>query len=349
MIVFPSELSAELPDYPGGYSLALAFRFEGPIAAIYARLAVTLIYSISFEKKELFKNAALFYGPQKQICGFAIEYPDPGDDALGRLTVFFQADTDRSVRLLFLRYVNQQLMRLAFENTVERERIYHCEECNKTIPVDFLAFRMLQKQKTVICPGCGRHYPIDTLAEESDVFVDELDIISGEAAEERERQERLTVLAERQKAQEFHVFLCHNSRDKPIVREIDRKLRDQGILPWLDERGILAGDRFPKELEKAIDEAPVVAVMIGPHGVGRWQEQEYYAALQRSIEERDADERPRLRLIPVLLPGVPRKPQMPAFMRTLDYIDLRLHGAESRDQLRKLVSTILGGSRFQPL
>ena len=51
MLVFPSELNAELPDYPGGYSLAVAFRFEGPVGAIYATLAVTLINSIAFQKK----------------------------------------------------------------------------------------------------------------------------------------------------------------------------------------------------------------------------------------------------------------------------------------------------------
>ncbi|UCF15755.1 MAG: toll/interleukin-1 receptor domain-containing protein, partial [Phycisphaerales bacterium] len=117
----------------------------------------------------------------------------------------------------------------------------------------------------------------------------------------------------------------------------------QGILPWIDEEKILAGDRFPKKLEKAIDQAPVVAVLLGPHGVGRWQEQEYYGALVRSIEDRDRQGKPSLRLIPVLLPGVKRKPKLPAFMRALDYIDLRKKGADNREQIRELVAAIMGG------
>jgi len=344
MVVFPSELNTELPDYPGGYSLAVAFRFQGPVSGIYATLTVTLMYSVPFKRKDLFKNAALFHGPGKQLCGFAVEYPDKSDDSIGRLVVFFEADTDHAIRLLFLRYVNQQLKSLAFEGTVERERIYHCEECNETIPPKFVALRVKKKEDTVICPGCGRHYSIDALAEESDVFVDELDIISSEAAEERERQERMTVLAAREKALEFHVFVCHNSKDKPLVRRIDRKLRDQGILPWIDEKNVLAGDCFPKKLEKAIDEAPVMAVLLGPHGMGKWQEQEYYAALMRSIEDRDQQGRPGLRLIPVLLPGVKRKPRLPALMRALDYIDLRKKGADNREQIRELVAAIIGGT-----
>jgi GTPase SAR1 family protein len=343
MVVFPSELSEELPDYPGGYSLAVAFRFHGPVSAIYATLTVTLMYSVPFKRKDLFRSAALFLSPGKQLCGFAVEYPDTSDDSVGRLVVFFEAATDRAIRLLFLRYVNQQLKSLAFEGTVERERVYHCEECNVTIPPNFVALRIRNEETTVICPGCGRHYGIDTLADESDVFVDELDIITSGAAEERERQERLTVLAAREKAHEFHVFLCHNSKDKPFVRKIKQKLHDQGILPWIDEEKILAGDRFPKKLEKAIDQAPVAAVLLGPHGMGKWQEQEYYAALTRSIEDRDVRGRPSLRLIPVLLPGVKRKPKLPPFMRALDYIDLRKKGVDDREQIRKLVAAIMGG------
>jgi hypothetical protein len=64
MLVFPSELNADLPDYPGGYSLAVVFQFEGPVSGIYATLAVSLINSTPFKKRELYKNAALFIGPQ---------------------------------------------------------------------------------------------------------------------------------------------------------------------------------------------------------------------------------------------------------------------------------------------
>ena len=49
MVVFPSELNEELPDYPGGYSLAVAFRFQGPVSGIYATLTVSLMYSIPFK------------------------------------------------------------------------------------------------------------------------------------------------------------------------------------------------------------------------------------------------------------------------------------------------------------
>ena len=341
MLVFPSELNAELPDYPGGYSLAVAFLFRGPVSGIYATLAVTLLNSVVFEKKQLFKNAALFVGPRKQICGFAIEYPDKSDDALGRLTVFFEKETATEVRLLFLRFVNQQLQRLALENSVGRERIYHCADCNYTISREVVTRRIDRGETTVPCSICLRQYPLNELLEEIEVPDTQLATIDARAVEERERQARLTVLDERKRANEFHLFLCHNSKDKPEVRELAKVLLEHGVLSWVDENGILAGDRFAPKLEETIDRARVVAVVIGPSKLGRWQALEYQAALQRSVEERDEGGRPRVRLIPVLLPGASNLPEdLPAFLRGANAIDLRKKGVEDADEVRRLVQAI---------
>jgi hypothetical protein len=340
MLVFPSELNSELPNYPGGYSLAMAFQFRGPISGIYATLAVTLLNSLVFVKRDLFKNAALYEGPRKQVCGFAIEYPDRTDDALGRLTVFFEQDTAKDVRLLFLRFIHQQLQRLALEDTVRSEQLYHCDACNFTVPANIVKLRLDRGETTVICSGCGNHMAIGDLVEESEIRDEQLERLNARAVEERERQTRLTILNERRRKNEFHVFLCHNTKDKPVVRQLANKLLEHGILAWVDDEGVLAGERFSKKLENTIDRAGALAVLIGPQGLGQWQEMEYHAALQRSLEDRDENGRPRLRLIPVLLPGVAPKPELPLFLRGLHYIDLRKEGPENQAQLRKLVEAI---------
>ena len=74
--------------------------------------------------------------------------------------------------------------------------------------------------------------------------------------------------------------------------------------------------------KKKIVAAGVVAVIIGPQGLGRWQEMEYHAALQRYIEDRDEAGRRRVRVVPILLPGS-REPQLPAFLRGFDPLDFR--------------------------
>jgi hypothetical protein len=49
------------------------------------------------------------------------------------------------------------------------------------------------------------------------------------------------VSAEDSKTEIFDVFLCHNSDDKPAVREIAQQLVREGIKPWLDEEQIRTG------------------------------------------------------------------------------------------------------------
>jgi GTPase SAR1 family protein len=341
VIVFPSELNADLPAFPGGYSFAVAFTFAGPISAIYATLAVRLIHSESFEKRALYKNASLFHGPKKQMCGFSIEFPDRENDSLGRLLVFFAAGVETTLKLIFLRFVEVQLHKLAFADSVRRERIYHCAKCNYTVPADAVALRIRQKETTIICPGCGKHYPIDDLREGSASTDREVQRIEATAANEQERQARLTVLPEREKTNQYHVFLCHNSKDKDEIRRVAAKLRDEGVLAWFDEQSMLAGDRYPRTLENAIDRAPVIAVFLGPHDLGPWQDIEYQAALQRSLDSRES----YVRLIPVLLPGAKER-EMPVFLRAVHRIDLRDKGADNRSEMRNLVDAIFDQSEL---
>jgi hypothetical protein len=50
----------------------------------------------------------------------------------------------------------------------------------------------------------------------------------------------------------FDVFLCHNSEDKPEVRQIARRLAAEGIKPWLDEEQIRPGTSWQTALGQQI-------------------------------------------------------------------------------------------------
>lgn len=125
------------------------------------------------------------------------------------------------------------------------------------------------------------------------------------------------------------------------MRQIERALLEQGVFAWFDEQAVLAGDRFPVSIEKAIDTARVVVVFLGPNGMGCWQDMEYQAALQRSVEHSDAKGSATVRLIPVLLPGLEREPELPVFLRNLHHVDLRDGGSDNREGMRRLVDAIL--------
>lgn len=166
-----------------------------------------------------------------------------------------------------------------------------------------------------------------------------------EAKENEQQQKRLVILPEKERLGQFDTFYCHNSKDKPEVRELSAKLRDQGILGWVDEEGILAGDQFVPSIEHMIDEVPTVLVLVGANWLGRWQQQEYFAFLQRFVEHREETGKSRLVVVPVLMPSAPDKPELPVFLRGFNWVDFRKSGFDDREAMRILVKGIV--SRHQ--
>ena len=103
----------------------------------------------------------------------------------------------------------------------------------------------------------------------------------------------------------FDLFLCHNSKDKPAVREFARDLQDLGLLGWIDEEQLLPGDEVLETLQRVIEAAGSIAVCIGPNGLGRWQTVEYPRRL-RAVHQRWRPQPPG-RDLP-FRPGAAREP-----------------------------------------
>ena len=350
LLVFPAELRDELPDYPGGYSLAARFRFNGPVRGVYASLVVRLIYSMEFEKKMLHRNAALFKARHDhgRICGLAVDYPDVEDDSLGRLTVFFDDNTRNAARSLFLRYVNSQLEKLAFKGSIERERIYDCANCSRMIESTSVTAAIEAGNSRIFCPICGTPIPLDDLIEEVQQPDAGLADIDRQADTGQKLAGLKTTIAERRDDGDFDVFLCHNSKDKPAVRKLAEELSDMGLLGWIDEERMLPGDVIQEKLEDAITEARAVVVCIGPSGLGRWQTVEYHTVYERFISETESSADKggfrsdhAVRVIPVLLPGSKVR-EIPPFLKRHGYTDLRKPTGENRQRaVLKLAEAVL--------
>ncbi|HEX2609572.1 MAG TPA: toll/interleukin-1 receptor domain-containing protein, partial [Gemmatimonadales bacterium] len=82
-------------------------------------------------------------------------------------------------------------------------------------------------------------------------------------------------------ARPFDVFLSHNSRDKPVVREICKTLRERGLRPWLDEEELIPGRDWQEALESILQAVPTAAVCVGGSGFGPWEDREMRAGLQQ--------------------------------------------------------------------
>jgi hypothetical protein len=131
----------------------------------------------------------------------------------------------------------------------------------------------------------------------------------------------------------FDVFLSHNSKDKPAVREIAMMLKTRGLHVWLDEWELVPGRPWQDALEQIVEEVGSAAILVGRDGLGPWEAQEMRALLSELVDR-------KLPVIPVLLPGAPDSPELPIFLRQLTWVDLR--GGIDKDGLDRLVWGIRG-------
>ena len=68
----------------------------------------------------------------------------------------------------------------------------------------------------------------------------------------------------------LRVFLCHASQDKPIVRDLYKKLAaEPWIDPWLDEERLLPGQDWNLEIEKAVESSDAVIVCVSSTSVAK--------------------------------------------------------------------------------
>lgn len=114
----------------------------------------------------------------------------------------------------------------------------------------------------------------------------------------------------------LRVFLSHASEDKPQVREVHRKLMEQGFDAWLDEEKLLPGQDWQLEIRKAVRSADVVIVFLSKRAVTKagYVQREMRQALDV------ADEQPEgaIFLIPVKLEPC----DVPDRLRHVQWVDL---------------------------
>ena len=127
-------------------------------------------------------------------------------------------------------------------------------------------------------------------------------------------------------SEQFDVFLCHNSQDKPEVIEIAKQLQQQGLRPWLDEWELRPGLSWQELLEEEIEQIKSAAVFVGSSGIGPWQKREIRAFLSEFVN-RDCP------VIPVLLENAPQMPTLPIFLKAMTWVDFRRSESNPMERL----------------
>ena len=126
--------------------------------------------------------------------------------------------------------------------------------------------------------------------------------------------------------EQFDVFLCHNSEDKPQVIEIAEQLKLCGLKPWLDKWELRPGHSWQDVLEENIEQINAAAVFVGKNGLGPWQRREINAFLRKFVSR-------ECPVIPILLPDAPKEPKLPTFLEEIMWVDFRTSDPNPMSQL----------------
>jgi hypothetical protein len=136
------------------------------------------------------------------------------------------------------------------------------------------------------------------------------------------------------KPRKLHVFLCHASQDKPVVRELYHRLSsEKWIDPWLDEEKLFPGQDWDLEIEKAVEGADAVIVCVSARSVTKegYIQKEIRKVLDIALEKPEET----IFIIPIRLDDC----DLPRRLRSWHYVDF--FPAERRDwAFRRLLESL---------
>jgi GTPase SAR1 family protein/nucleotide-binding universal stress UspA family protein len=324
-LTFPSQLTREMPDLQDLKGKAGVLRFEGPVLNIYATLVVRLSHSNWFQKKELWRNAAAFTTKAGGTYGLALRELEEGQ---GELTLFYDEAAGPESRFQFEEYILTHLQRRALPDTLSRRRILTCAKCQVAISDEQATRRLALGHHSMQCPVCDAAISLQGLVEQLPASVaPRIEEMDQGADERRDAEKAVATIEGKTATNDFDVFLSYNSQDRKEVLAIAERLKEKGILPWLDIWQSRPGTSWQKTLEKQLKKLKAAAVFIGHRGLGPWQDQEIEALLQRLVKK-------KCTVIPVLLEAAPKQPKLPLFLEALHRVDFR---QKEPDPLKQLI------------
>lgn len=321
-LVFPSQLTRERLDYDSIEGKTTLFRLEGAISNIYATLVVRLSRGGFFRLKDMWKNAVTLEALVGGTCGL---YLSEMGEGRGELTLFFGKNASPHTRFQFEEYVHAHLRRRASQ--VEKESFSACPECKFVLPMQIIMARRERNFDWVSCPVCGANITLTPAKKKSVIATAELVLKMDKIADmQRDIDTSHSVIVGKKVVSDYDVFLCHNRKDKPVIKRIGAKLKERSLLPWLDEWELRPGIPWQPVLEQKIQNIKSAAVFVGADGIGPWQNMEL-AALIRQFVNRECP------VIPVILPGCETPPELPMFLGGMTWVDFRKGVPDPLEQL----------------
>lgn len=167
LLVFPSLFRPTQAESGADFShaISLQYDFSGPIDNIYASLVTSLAVSRRFGPMRLWEDRAEFGRAGKDSSGVRrVRQGRQGARGHARLDVYFDTETPRSTRELFVNLVEEHLRERGVELL---ERLTITCACGRVFPEDIVRGRLQAGHGDIGCPACDRRTPLTLGAQQS--------------------------------------------------------------------------------------------------------------------------------------------------------------------------------------
>lgn len=335
LLIFPSKFNRKQPNNTLSYNTEFIYEFIGSIEEIYSTLVVRLFNSGAFELKDIWRNTAVFHDFRENTCGIKFCYEQ---DSNSKVEVFFSDSTIIESKVLFLKFIYNHLKKKSLPNSLNRRRLYRCKRCHEEFTdTKAINIRLNTGKRDIICQYCDNKTELIDLIEEklhSKELLNQVQSVEKEVNLKRKKIMGENTVKAKLEIGEFDVFLAHNSADKKQVLELSNILKGRGINTWIDTEQIPPGKSFQVIIQQAIPLVKSAAIIIGNKGIGKWQKMEILSFVSQCVER-------EIPVIPVLLPGVNKIPDMLSFLKEFNWVNFT-EDVYEEDMVSNLIWGITG-------
>lgn len=167
-----------------------------------------------------------------------------------------------------------------------------------------------------VCEKCLRSFNQHATAPKRKILQHIQAILDDISAASRSNIDICDFWIRQKEVKSFDVFICHNSEEKDVVRQMNRRLKKNGIKTWFDEDQLAPGRLWQDLLEKQLESIKTAAIFVGDRGIGPWQNMEIRAFIREFV-------RRKCPVIPVILPNCSVVPALPVFLNQFTWVDFR--------------------------
>src|SRR5208337_346585 len=86
----------------------------------------------------------------------------------------------------------------------------------------------------------------------------------------------------------YDVFLSYSRADSAAAETLRARLRDAGLTAFLDRYALPAGQPWQPWLEQHLGACCALLALVGPNGLGEWQQREIQVGLSRQVSDKKA-------------------------------------------------------------